>query len=87
MSSANPSIAALEAEIAASRERLARTVDELARQATPKAIANRQKANARARFAAATTTPSGEPRTDRIVALGAAGVVLIALGLWRRSRA
>ncbi len=76
----NSSISALEADIAARRERLARTVDELAGRVTPQALLRQQKDQARARFAAATTTPEGDLRTERIAAIVLAGVALV--GAW-----
>ena len=84
----DPSISALEADIAARRDRLARTIDELAGRVTPQALIRQQKDQARARFAAATTTPEGDLRTERIAAIVLAGVALI--GAWfmlgRRAR-
>jgi hypothetical protein len=74
------SIPALEADIAARRERLARTIDELAGRVTPQALLQQQKRQARARFVAATTTPEGDLRTERIAAIVLAGVALI--GAW-----
>lgn len=86
MSDGTPSISSLEADIAANRERLARTVDELAQKATPQAILKRQIEDAKARCYAATHTTEGDLRVERIAALAAAGAVLIAIGVWRRSR-
>ncbi len=75
--SSNPSVKDLQAQIAASRERLAATIDELTTRAAPKALAARQAEVAKARFAAATTTPSGDLRTERIAAVAAAVAVLL----------
>ena len=86
MSNATPSIPTLEAEIAANRERLARTVDELARKATPRAIMMRQVEDAKARFYSATHTPGGDLRVERVAAMAAAGVLVVTLVVWRRSR-
>jgi hypothetical protein len=80
------SVAALEADIAARRARLAQTVDELARKATPQAIVKRQTDEVKARFAAATTTPEGDLRTERIAAVVLAGLALVSLVLFRRHR-
>ena len=80
------SIPALEADIAARRAHLAQTVDELARKATPQAIVKRQTEDVKARFAAATTTPDGDLRTERIAAVVLAGLALLSLVLFRRSR-
>lgn len=80
------SVEAIEAEIAAARQRLAGTVDELHARTAPKEIARRQAESAKTKFTEATRTQSGELRTDRIAALGAAAVALIGLGLLRRRR-
>ena len=85
-STANRSVAQIEAEIAAARERLAGTVDELHTRTAPKEIVRRQAERARATFVEATQTPSGELRTERVAALAAAAVALIGLGAWRRRR-
>jgi MYXO-CTERM domain-containing protein len=78
--------AALEADIEAARLRLADTVDELAARATPKAILRRQVEAAKARLVAAATTPEGDLRVDRIVAVGVAAAALIGLVAMRRRR-
>lgn len=77
---------ALEADIEAARLRLADTVDALAARATPKAILHRQVEAAKARFVAATTTPEGDLRVDRIVAVSVAAAALIGLVAMRRRR-
>lgn len=84
----DPSIAALEADIAARRERLTRTIDELAGRVTPQALVQQQKAQARARFVAATTTPEGDLRTERIAAFVTAAIAVVGLWVWlgRRGR-
>ncbi len=69
----------LEADIAVRRDRLAGTVDELARKARPKAILQRQSEAARARIVGAVTTPEGDLRVERIAA--AAAVVMLVVGL------
>lgn len=83
-----PSIAALEADIAARRQRLASTVDELAARVTPQALLQQQKEQARARFVSATTTPEGDLRTERIAAFVAAFVAVVGAWVWlgRRGR-
>ena len=83
---ANKSVEQIESEIAAARDRLAGTVDELHARTAPKEIARRQVASARTKFTEATRTPSGELRTERIAALAAAAVALIGLGALRRRR-
>lgn len=85
MSSTDPSIAQLQAEIAASRERLATTIDQLTAKAAPKALMARKTEEAKLRFAAATKTPQGDLRTERVAAVAAAiAVVLIVRCLLRR---
>lgn len=74
--SRHPSIDALEGEVAARRERLARTVDELVAKATPKAVLQRQAEAARARVADAVQTPEGELRVERVAALAAVVAVV-----------
>jgi hypothetical protein len=78
------SVDQIEADIAAARERLAGTVDELHTRTAPKEIARRQVASIRTRLAEATRTESGDLRTERIAALAAAAVALIGLGALRR---
>ncbi|MEO7069747.1 MAG: DUF3618 domain-containing protein [Nostocoides sp.] len=80
------SVVALEADIAARRARLAQTVEELSRRATPQAIVRRQTEDVKARFAAATTTPEGDLRTERIAAVVLTGLALLSLVLFRRHR-
>jgi len=80
------SIDEIEADIAAARERLAGTVDELHTRTAPHEIARRQVESAKTRFTEATHTESGDLRTERIAALAAAAVALIGLGVIRRRR-
>jgi hypothetical protein len=87
--SANPpgdDPAALEAEIEATRARLAETVDELAVRIHPKTIAERSAEEAKARAHDAVYTPDGALRTERLAAAGAALVALLALVIWRKLR-
>ncbi len=74
--SGNESVAALEAEVVARRERLATTVDELVGRAAPKAIFQRQAEAAKARFADVAQTPEGELRVERIAAVVAVVAVV-----------
>lgn len=76
----------IEADIAASRTRLARTIDELTYRTSPKVVAKRSLDDAKARFDAATRTPDGDLRVEAIGALVAAAVALLGLGTWRRTR-
>ena len=80
------SVQQIEAEIAAARDRLASTVDELHTRTAPKEIARRQAESLKAKLADATYTESGDLRTERVAALAAAAVALIGLGAWRRHR-
>ena len=80
------SVDQIEADIAAARERLAGTVDELHTRTAPQEIARRQVESAKAKFTEATRTESGDLRTERIAALAAAAVALIGLGAIRRRR-
>jgi anti-sigma-K factor RskA len=75
---------ALEKLIDARREHLAATVDELARRARPKEIARRAGDDALTRLRSATYTTDGRLRVERVAAVGAAVVALLALVLWRR---
>lgn len=70
---------AIEAGIAATRAHLASTIDELAVRAKPTEIARRQAESTKARFIAATHTPEGELRVERIGAMAAAAAVLVGL--------
>ena len=82
MSDSDP--AAIEAQIEATRARLAGTVDELSGRLRPQEIARRGTIEAKARLRSATTTPDGQPRVERLAAAGAAVVALIVLVVWRR---
>ena len=73
------SIPTLEAEIAARRERLATTIDELTQRVSPKNIIQRQTDAARARFADVATTPEGDLRVER---LAVAVAVVAVVGGW-----
>jgi Protein of unknown function (DUF3618) len=68
--------AALEAEMEATRERLADTIDQLVYRASPKTIARREVASVKGYFVDAQT---GQPRTTNIlkVAGGVLGVVVL----------
>ena len=81
-----PDPAAIEADIDATRERLAETVDELAVRLRPKEIGRRSVNDALARVRAATTTPDGALRTERVAAVAAAVVSLLGLVLLGRRR-
>lgn len=88
MTNTTPSQTALENDISALRDRLARSIDELADRAAPKNVVARQKESAKASFYNATRTPDGQLRTDR-VAIAAAlvvGVVALKIISSRRNR-
>lgn len=80
------SITALEAEVVARRERLARTVDELVVTASPKATLQRQVDAARARFADVAQTPEGELRVERLAAVVAVVAVVGGVVAYRALR-
>ena len=73
------SIPTLEAEIAARRERLATTIDELTQRVSPKNIIQRQTEAAKARFADVATTPEGDLRVERLAVVVA---VVAVVGGW-----
>jgi hypothetical protein len=73
------SIPALEAEITARRDRLAKTIDELTERLHPRAIIHRQTNAAKARFADVATTPEGDLRVERVAA---AVAVVAVVGGW-----
>jgi hypothetical protein len=83
---ATRSVDQIEADIAAARDRLAGTVDELHTRTAPKEIARRQAEAAKAKFTEATRTENGDLRTERIAALAAAAVALLGIGALRRRR-
>ena len=68
---------AIEAEIVATRDHLASTIDELSVRAQPKEIARRQAASAKARFVEATHTPEGDLRVERVGAVAVGSAVLL----------
>jgi len=70
----------IEADIAATRARLASTVDELVDRAHPKNVAKRQVEQARAQV----FDERGELRTQKLVAVGAAAVGVIGMLLMIR---
>ena len=80
------SIPALEAEITARRDRLAKTIDELTQRVSPKSILHRQTEAAKARFADVATTPEGELRVERIAAVVAVVAVVGGWLVYRRMR-
>ncbi len=81
-----PSIPALEAEITARRDRLAKTIDELTHRVKPSTILHRQTQSAKARFADAATTPEGDLRVERLAAVVAVVAVVGGWLVYRRLR-
>jgi hypothetical protein len=86
VSNDNPSTTRLENDIITTRDRLAQTIDELSVRAAPKNVIERQKAQAKASFAHATRTESGELRMDRVAIAAAAVVGLVVLRAIAASR-
>lgn len=82
----DPSMAKLEADIAARRARLADTLSELSYRSQPKVIAERQKHQAQVRFTEATQNEDGSVRIEVVGPLALAAVVLIAWGVRRAGR-
>ena len=77
----------IEAELAASRSRLAGTIDELAFRAQPKEIAKRQTESARLALTDATRTADGDLRQDRVaMGLGGVGAFMLLVGRAKRLR-
>ncbi|TWP37701.1 DUF3618 domain-containing protein [Leekyejoonella antrihumi] len=82
-----PTAKQVEADLAASRERLAGTIDELAFRAQPKEIAKRQVESAKLRANDMTRTPEGDVDNAKVGKIaGGLGGVLLVLGLLRRVR-
>jgi len=79
------SVQQIEADIAAARQRLAGTVDELQHRTAPKEVLRRQVEALRRRLVDATYTPDGRLRTEPVAALAAVAVALVGLGVWRRT--
>jgi MYXO-CTERM domain-containing protein len=79
--------ARIEKDIEAARSRLEETVNELAYRAQPKVIAERQVRSLKLRLDAATHTPEGDLRVERVAAVvGAAVALVVVAGLIRRRR-
>ena len=78
--------AAIERAIDERRRHLAATIDELTFRAQPKEIARRTAAGLQARVRAATHTPDGQLRTERLAAVGGAAAAVLALMVALRVR-
>ncbi|MDQ1538550.1 MAG: hypothetical protein QOE58_2943 [Actinomycetota bacterium] len=70
---------AIEAEIAQTRARLARTLDELAVRAQPREIVRRQTESVKVKLVGSVHTPEGDLRKERVGAIAAAGAVVVFL--------
>jgi hypothetical protein len=76
--------AALERLISARRDRLAATVDELARRAHPRELARRGRQDAVSWFRSVAYTPAGRLRVERVGAVVASVAGVLALIVWKR---
>lgn len=84
---AAPTAKDIEAYLAASRERLASTIDELAFRAQPKEIVRRSTEGAKLKVDDLTRTPDGDLATEKIgYAVGGVGAISLLVGLIRRAR-
>lgn len=76
----------IEADLAATRERLSRTVDELAFRVSPAEVKRRQVEALKVKANEAAFTPEGKPRYDRLAGgLGGVAAGALVLGLARRT--
>lgn len=82
----NRSIRQIEADIEATRDQLAGTIDQLVYRTKPATIVQRQKAQALVALHDATYHRDGSLRTERVVAVSAAVIVLVVVGIYRRRR-
>lgn len=82
----NRSVRQIEEQIEASRDQLARTIDELVVRTKPANILAAQKASAMNQVRAFATTPEGDLKIERIAAVGAVVLGLLALSIYRRTR-
>lgn len=80
------SIAQIEADISVARERLSRTVDELAVRAQPKEIARRQTESLKLKAKSAVSTPTGELNTELLAKVAGAVVGSVVLLMMARKR-
>lgn len=79
---APPSAAQLEAEIAAARDNLAATLDQLRAETQPKALAQRGLNSVKGFF----TDEYGGIRPDRVAIVAGTVITLVVFRRWRRSR-
>lgn len=80
------SAAAVEQDIKAARARLEGTVNELAYRAQPKVILQKQVQSLKQKLDAATHTPEGDLRVERVGAVVAAAVALVVVAALVRRR-
>ena len=76
----------LQREIEERQARLAATVDELTTRVHPKSLARNGQESVQRRAQEAVFTEDGEPRVERIVAVGSAAVAVVGAVLWRSGR-
>ena len=83
-SGSEPSLTQAEAEIEATRERLAQSIDELLERTSPKNVVRREVAQLKAFF----VDPQGNPRTENILKVvgGVAGVVAVVVVIRKVTR-
>lgn len=77
---------AIEKVIREHQRGLALTVDELTTRLSPKEVARRAKESARRKAQDAVTAEDGTLRVERVAAVAAAAVGLLALMVWRKAR-
>lgn len=84
---ATRSVKQIEADLAATRERLAGTIDELAFRAQPKELVKRQVEDVKLKVGGFTHTPDGQLNTQKLaIVAGGVAAVLLTIGLIRRAR-
>lgn len=76
----------LQRDIEARQARLAATVDELTTRVHPKSVLKNGSEGVQRRARAAVLTEDGEPRVERIVAVGSAALAVVGAVLWRGGR-
>jgi hypothetical protein len=77
---------AIEEQIRLRQVRLAETVDELTTRLSPKEIGRRSTASARQKVDTALRAEDGSLRTERVAAVAAAVLALLAAWVWRHRR-
>ncbi len=82
----NRSIRQIESEIESARDQLASTIDQLVYRTRPATIVRRQRDSAQVAVHNATFNDDGSLRVERVAAVSAAVLLLVALSIYRRSR-